>query len=249
MRSVKLLILFLLVASSARPAEPLYDSANAAYLRGEFELAAKRYESVAETGKVSAALYFNTGNAYFKMGELGAAILNYERAQRLSPGAEDIRENLEFARNRTEDKIDESQEMFLQEAARGLHTLQGEKGWSITAIMLLTAGLLLVALFFISRKPLIRKTLFFSGLSLLLFSALSLLTARSAFQELMRKDEAVILSSSATVVSAPAKGSQGLFVLHEGTKVSILSASGGWTEIRLPNGKTGWLSSSDLVII
>ncbi len=71
--------------------------ANALYNEGQYQGAASEYEALAATGVQSAPLYFNLGNAYFKAGQLGQAILNYERARRLDPADPDVRANLSFA--------------------------------------------------------------------------------------------------------------------------------------------------------
>jgi tetratricopeptide (TPR) repeat protein len=93
--------LALLVALVVQPA---FDSPRDAFLRAEkqyqdqnYEGAIETYEAIGELGVVDGALYYNLGNAYFKAGHLGRAILNYERALRLMPGDEDTRANLAFA--------------------------------------------------------------------------------------------------------------------------------------------------------
>ncbi|TFG89641.1 MAG: tetratricopeptide repeat protein, partial [Syntrophobacterales bacterium] len=89
------------VAGQALGAGEIIDEfkmANNFYEKKDYDSAIRLYESILNQGKESDAIYFNLGNAYFKKGDLGHAILNYLKAKRLNPADEDIRHNLEFAR-------------------------------------------------------------------------------------------------------------------------------------------------------
>ena len=79
--------------------------ADEAYKAADYATAIEHYESVLADGLASADLYYNLGNAYYRTGQMGRAILNYERALRLDPGMSDARENLALAENHTVDRI------------------------------------------------------------------------------------------------------------------------------------------------
>jgi len=81
--------------------EALWSTANAAYSEGNFDKAITDYEKILAQDLHSAALYYNLANAYFKKGELGKALLYYNRASRIAPGDEDIRHNQEYAEKMT----------------------------------------------------------------------------------------------------------------------------------------------------
>ena len=85
--------------------------ADQAYREKKYQQAIKDYESLLRSG-VSASLYYNLGNAYYRTDNITKAILNYERAALLEPGNSDIKFNLQFARSKTIDKFSESDEMF-----------------------------------------------------------------------------------------------------------------------------------------
>ena len=98
----------------------LWNSANQAYIDGDFAAAIKSYSAIENRGYYSARLYYNLGNAYFKNGELGKAILYYNRALVVSPSMDDAKYNLEIAEVQTKDNISVVPEFFLN---RWLHTM------------------------------------------------------------------------------------------------------------------------------
>jgi len=96
--------------------------ANELYTSGNFKEAAQRYEAIIGQGYTSAEVYYNLGNAYFKMKDIPAAILNYERANLLSPKDEDIQFNLDLARTYVVDKIEPLPEFMLVIAAKNFRS-------------------------------------------------------------------------------------------------------------------------------
>ena len=110
-----LLFIFFSNASkiAAADAQQLFQNANQAYQTGNFPLAVEQYETILRGGKLfSKELYYNVGNAYFRLNQTGRAILNYERAARLSPTDADIQTNLAVARGRVTDDIEAVSEVF-----------------------------------------------------------------------------------------------------------------------------------------
>src|SRR5574344_2463972 len=107
---------------SARESNPqaVWDSANTAYVKADYADAVNGYEQLLRSGKRSPELYMNLGNAYFKRGMNGRAILNYNNALKLAPGNEDIRYNLEVANGYVQDKIDEVPVFFVKRWAQQL---------------------------------------------------------------------------------------------------------------------------------
>ena len=96
-----LVLAFLPECSQAAASSTAFDAANKLYEEGKFAEAATAYEKLAQSGQVSAALYFNLGNAYFKSGQIGRAIAAYRAGQQITPRDPDLRANLQFARNQT----------------------------------------------------------------------------------------------------------------------------------------------------
>lgn len=224
-------------------------AADSAYAHEQYQQAAEYYGKLLEEG-VSAELYYNLGNSYYRMDNITQAVLAYERALLLSPGDKDIRFNLQMARSKTIDKITPESEMFFVTWYRSLVNLMSVDGWAYLSLfaLLLTIVLLLVYLFVDSIW--LRKTGFFGGGFFVLLFLLSNLLAWQQKRAFSKRTEAVIVKSAVTIKSTPSKNGTDLFVLHEGTKVTITDSSmKGWKEIRVADGKEGWLEVSEIEII
>ena len=237
--AVLLLLLFLpLSAHAVTKAE-----ADSAYVRGQYQQAIKDYESLLKQG-ASADLYYNLGNAYYRSENITRAVLNYERALLLSPGDRDIRFNLQIARSKTIDKIVPESEMFFFTWYRSLVNLMSVDAWAWTALVSLALVIVLLLIYLFSDRIWLRKIGFFGGFVLLVLFALSNVFAWQQKQDLLYRKGAIVVSPSVTVKSTPAKNGTDLFILHEGTKVSITDGSmKGWTGIRIADGKEGWIES------
>ena len=237
--AVLLLLLFLPLSGHAvTKAE-----ADSAYVRGQYQQAIKDYESLLKQG-ASADLYYNLGNAYYRSENITRAVLNYERALLLSPGDRDIRFNLQIARSKTIDKIVPESEMFFFTWYRSLVNLMSVDAWAWTALVSLALVIVLLLIYLFSDRIWLRKIGFFGGFVLLVLFALSNVFAWQQKQDLLYRKGAIVVSPSVTVKSTPAKNGTDLFILHEGTKVSITDGSmKGWTGIRIADGKEGWIES------
>ena len=237
--AVLLLLLFLPLSGHAvTKAE-----ADSAYVRGQYQQAIKDYESLLKQG-ASADLYYNLGNAYYRSENITRAVLNYERALLLSPGDRDIRFNLQIARSKTIDKIVPESEMFFFTWYRSLVNLMSVDAWAWTALVSLALVIVLLLIYLFSDRIWLRKIGFFGGFVLLVLFALSNVFAWQQKQDLLYRKGAIVVSPSVSVKSTPAKNGTDLFILHEGTKVSITDGSmKGWTGIRIADGKEGWIES------
>ena len=238
--TVLLLLLFLPLSGHAvTKAE-----ADSAYIRGQYQQAIKDYEMLLKQG-ASADLYYNLGNAYYRSENITRAVLNYERALLLSPGDRDVRFNLQIARAKTIDKIVPESEMFFFTWYRSLVNLMSVDAWAWTALIALALLIVLLLVYLFSDRIWLRKVGFFGGFVLLISFALSNLFAWQQKQDLLFRKGAIVISPSVTVKSTPAKNGTDLFILHEGTKVSITDGTmKGWMGIRIADGKEGWIESN-----
>jgi tetratricopeptide (TPR) repeat protein len=232
----------------ASPAQ-LLEEANEAYIRSEYGYAAELYQQIIDQGMVSADLYYNLGNAYFKSNRLGPAILSYERALRLRPLDSDIRHNLEVARSRTIDRMEQRPMLFYEKWYMALWSIQSLDGWAISIIIFVVLFLTATALYLFARTVLLKKTFFYLMLVFFVLALSSGLFARKQYHRLHSEKEAVILQPRVTAKSSPSAQSPDLFLLHEGTRVRIRNNFGQWFEISLPNGNIGWIREESIEII
>ena len=247
-----ILLLFISLASSFSPlTSQAADkaAADSAYVNGNYQEAIKGYESLLKLG-ASAELYYNLGNAYYRTENITRAVLNYERALLLSPGDADIRFNLQIARSKTIDKIVPESEMFFVTWYRSLINLMSVDGWARMALVSLALVIVLFLVYLFSARVWMQKLGFFGGAILLVAFVLSNIFAWQQSQNLLYRQGAIVIAPSVTVKSTPAQNGTDLFILHEGTKVVITDGSmKNWREIRLADGKKGWLESKKIEVI
>lgn len=224
-------------------------AADSAYVRGDYQQAIMLYDSLMTEG-VSPELYYNLGNAYYRMDDITHAILNYERALQLAPGDADIRFNLQMARSKTIDKIVPESEMFFVTWYHSFVNITSVDGWAIVALMMLSLAIMLVLLYLFAGTVWMRKVGFFGAFIALMLFMVSNLFAWQQKQEHFNSKGAIIMESAVPIKSTPAMNGTDLFILHEGTKVTIVDNSmREWKEIRVADGKQGWLEAKQIETI
>jgi len=227
--------------------DSLWNAANAAYVDGRWADAAADYELISGMGLESASLYCNTGDAYFKDGNIPMAILYYERALKLDPSYEDARYNLELLNAMIQDRIEPVPEFVLKAWARDLCYIMDSDSWAVCFIVLLALTLALVLVFLLAPTAGGRRAGFFTGIAVLLLAVMSLSFSVWQKNDYADADKAIIMRPVTSVKSSPAAGaSTDLFILHEGTKVKIIDEVGSWNNIELADGRQGWLPSADI---
>lgn len=234
----------------AKDLDSLWTAGVQAYTDGKFSDASAAWTSIEESGQKSAKLYYNLGNAWFKQGNYPKAILNYERALRLDPSYSDARYNLEFTSNFVQDKIEPVPEFILKSVARKVCYVMGSNAWAVIFLVLLAAALVMGLLFLLGSSVGKRRAGFYCGIVLLLLFAGALSFSIWQKSDSVKTDTAIVMSPVSSVKSSPSSGSsKDLFVIHEGTKVTILDEVGSWRNISLADGRQGWIPASDIEII
>lgn len=234
----------------AKDLDSLWTAGVQAYTDGKFSDASAAWTSIEESGQKSAKLYYNLGNAWFKQGNYPKAILNYERALRLDPSYSDARYNLEFTSNFVQDKIEPVPEFILKSVARKVCYVMSSNVWAVIFLVLLAAALMMGLLFLLGSSVGKRRAGFYCGIVLLLLSAGALSFSIWQKSDSVKTDTAIVMSPVSSVKSSPSSGSsKDLFVIHEGTKVTILDEVGSWKNISLADGRQGWLPAADLEVI
>lgn len=227
----------------------LWDRANHAYTNGNYEDAAAGYDSLLNAGYEGAKLYYNLGNAYFKTGRIGLAVLNYNKALLRSPGDGDIRYNLEIARSHTVDRIEEVPRFFLKRWTQHLRMMLGSNGWAVVSLIAFGTMLACVLLYLLAGRLVLKKAGFYLAIVLLAVFAASAAFASRQRALRLRPAEAVVISSAAPVKSSPDGSSKDIFILHEGTKVQVLDELQEWREVMIADGNKGWIRTSAIALI
>ena len=249
-------LLLLLVGSFSLQAAPLsypdslWRSGVEAYTAGDYASALQDWEELRSAGLVSKELYYNLGNAYFKTEEIAPAILWYERALRLDPSDADIRYNLEFARSRTQDRIDEVPEIFFEAWGHKMCYLLPSDTWAVLSLVFLAATVALALLFLLGSTSGRRRLGFFAGIVTLLLAFLGWDFAQWQRTEARRQDTAIVMRAVSSVKSSPsADTAKDLFILHEGTRVKLLDSVSSYSNIELSDGRQGWILTKDIEVI
>ena len=244
-----ILILFMFpLISGAKDFQELLDLGNQQYLNGEYELAVETYKSTADSGYASAGLYYNLGNAYYKSHNITMALVNYERAHILDPKDKDIQHNLDVAREFVVDRIEVLPEFFLRRAFVSFVKTFDADIWSILSLGTFIIALVLFLVYFFARKMELRRFSFWSAVLFAFLSVSTLLFAARQNNLVTEHNQALIRTPSVTIKSSPDETSgTDLFLLHEGTKVTVDDQLGEWREVVLSDGNRGWLKESDLI--
>lgn len=227
-------------------AEALLKQGNAAYAKNDYKTAANVYQQVLDAGYESAAVYYNLGNANYKLSEIPEAIFNYEKALKLNPGDADVQLNLELANLRITDRIAEVPVFFLSKWWQGLVYFFSLGTLSIFTVVCFLVGfaLIIVYLFLIDVGP--KKLSFYSGITCLGLGLIFMMMAAMQSHYLNSTEQGIVFAGSVDVKSGPDVKQKTLFVVHEGTKVSIREQEGAWIKVVLANGNGGWIKFSGI---
>ena len=222
---------------------------DSAYMKIVYASAIQIYEALLNRGE-AADIYYNLGNSYYKAGDIAKAILNYERALLLQPGNGDIRANLEIARSKTGDKVEPVPEIFFVSWTKSLINSMSVDSWAVCGVVCFILLIVSLYLFIFSKQIVLKKAGFISGIVFLAVTILANVFANQQKDELTNRNSAIVINPSVTVRSTPSESGTSLFILHEGHKVGVKDGSmKDWKEIRLEDGKVGWVPASAIEII
>ena len=218
--------------------------ANKAYTERNYQQAIKDYEALLHQGR-SVALYYNLGNAYYRTDNITQAILNYERALRLSPGNSDICFNLQLAQSKTIDKYADGEEMFFITWYHAVVNLLGVDGWAVLSIICVVVALFALLIYLFTAPLWLKKTGFFTTIVGFVFFVLAVAMAYQQQVSFAHQDDAIVIAPAVGVKKTPVRGGADDFVIHEGTKVHIKDRSIPlWWGVVAPDGREGWLLRS-----
>lgn len=227
----------LAVADSPRE---IFERGNTAYEGGDYEQASQAYRAVLRYRIRDPILEYNLGNAEFRLGHLGQAILHYERARRLDPGDPEIQANLSFARSFCFDRVEPPNEPA---PLRWLFSVQDHVGpdvqaWGILVVVWLGGVVVASAL---SRPGGFGAV--HGWILAILFAALlaGLASWYVTYQRLEGRRLGVVLEDIAEVLAGPGPNNPALFTVHEGLTLEVRAEREEWLQVSLPNGLNGWV--------
>ncbi len=244
-----LILIFPIRVFSQETTEERFRSGAEYFSSADYEKALEVWSDVYKTGYRSPELEYNIGNAYFKLNNIPGAILFYERAHLHKPGDEDITYNLQIARTRVVDRFEEIPELFFVSWYNLLSLSLSTNTWAWMSISSFMLCLLFLSLYFYTSKYKLKVLGFWFSLLFLIVSVSSLALTLRNKKLVYDSHKAVIFSPVVNGKSSPDESGTDLFVLHEGTKVTVEDEVGEWLEIRLSDGNKGWVPVNSLEII
>jgi tetratricopeptide (TPR) repeat protein len=222
--------------------ELAFDQANRLYEQGKFAEAAAAYERLAQSGNVSAALYFNRGNAWFKSGRLGKAIASYRQAEQLAPRDPDIRANLQFARSSVGGAIRKATPAWRRWSTR----LNLNEWTALTAAGFWAClALLTVEQFYRGRKLQLRRYAFLAGIVTLGCGGGAFLNWEERFSTL----SAVVAERDTQMRHGPLDESPTLQTLADGLELDVIDQKDDWVKVAGASRGLGWVKRSQVILL
>ena len=256
MNSKKLYILILLlfilfgrVVDAQNTNKDKFYQGNTYFAAGSYKEALQVWTEIYNTGYRSANLDYNIGNANFKLNNIPSAILFYERAYLLKPADEDINYNLLIARTLIVDRFQEIPELFFIRWYNFISLFLSTNTWAKISLTSFILFLLLLSLYIYTPRYKLKVIGFWLAVFFIILSLSSLAFSARNKSLVYDSHKAIITSPMVNGKSSPDKSGNDLFVLHEGTKVTVEDTVGEWVEIRLSDGNKGWIPINSLINI
>lgn len=261
MKAIKsiITILFLIILPVVANAQDLVQKANAAYDKDKYSQALELYLKAEKQDGTSSELYYNIGNSYYKLGNMGRAILYYERALNLDPSNEDGKTNLDFVNDKIQSKTDNGS-TFISDWIDSAISSHSSNGWAAIAAVLFVGFIITIIIYVFASNVMLRKFGFFGGGLLLLVCLFALICSFHMKSKLDARNEAIVVVPSATLSTSPRlpqDKTEEAFLLTEGNKVTIVDSvqnkSGmtmeKWYDVKADDTHRAWIKSSDIEII
>lgn len=253
-----LLLLATIFCSIKINAQEIITEADSAYVNDDFSKAIELYNQAINDYGTSSLLYYNLANAYYRSGQIGKAIVCYERAIILDPQNKDAKTNLEFVNTKILDKPGDKG-TFISNAVELIVTKLHSNTWAVIALILFISMLIAISLYVFTNKVLLRKAGFFGAIIILIAMVISIIFSVQYANMASSQNKAIIISPSVILSTSPRipkDRTEEAMLLHEGTKLEILDSvsDGGsintkWYDVRIDNNHRAWISSSAVEII
>lgn len=265
MRTITIYILLALFSSilpmSAQnrvEGKKLIDEAYSAYEKDDFAKAIQLYEQAAATEGTSSELFYNMGNTYYRLGNMGKSVLYYEKALQINPGNEDARTNLDFVNDKLQLKIDRGT-TFFSDTIGNFVKRTSSNVWGWIGIISFVLFILSILLYVFSEVIALRKIGFFGGGVLLIISVIANVCAFYTHANVVSHNYAIVTIPSSTLSTSPRvpkDKTEEAFTLNEGTKVEILDSIQSvatpsdnktvWYDVKADEQHRAWINAQDV---
>lgn len=254
MKRIFFAISVIIVSAFSTLALTTAQQADSAYSKEDYRMAIRLYLQAIDSDGVSPEIYYNLGNAYYRINELGRAVLYYQRALNLDPSMDDARSNLEFVKTRIIDKP-EDDSSFLSNLHRRILAGFSPDAWAWIAFVMFVLLTGCVAVYIFSGNVMLRKTGFFGGIVVLVLTVYAITIAYQAATASKRTDMAVVIVPTANLRSVPGTSSDNKVIpIHEGTMLEITdslimqgeSSSPKWYDVKINNSTRAWVNAADV---
>ena len=230
-----------IAASAVAQTEPQFAEATREYAQGHFKKAIGGYETLVRSGQWSANLFYDLGNAYFRTGDFGRAILNYERALALERHHPEAAANLQIAR-------DEARALEMQQSRPERYLeFASVNQYSIAAAVAFWVGAFCTVALIFAR----RRSARLIALSILSFSvcALAIFATYEIDHGSKGRALAIITGDNVQARLATADTANSILALPPGSEINILSIRGDWIYAALPNDLRGWIPAKSTELV
>ena len=241
-----LFLIFFVCIGFGQDNDQTFKNANTAYNAGKFEKALLLYKQILESGEHSAALYFNMGNCYYRLNNVAESIFFFEKAKQMNPLDEDISINSAFAQNMAIDAVELLPISQVTKFKDGLVELFNQEGWALVLTLLAWLLAIFWGLYLKNKTPLFKRIFFVSTILMSSFLISSVFISVIKFADESATNHGILFNQKIEVWAEPNTRAEGLFILHEGTKVQLLDALQEWQKIRIANGSEGWIKDGNV---
>lgn len=223
--------------------------ANMQYEAGKYAEATILYEDILKNNYESTAVYFNLGNAYYQQQKTAKAMLNFERAKRLSPNDKEVEHNLSMAKELISIKIDSYPVLFYKRWSQNVINFFSSGMWSFLALLFMWLFVASSLFFILKAVGKQKKQAFFSGTAAFCFALFFIFLAYNKYTKETKQNEAIIFVETISLKSGPSEASKDLESVSAGTKIVINDKIEDWVKVILSNEKEGWIQLKDIKII
>ena len=249
MKTINLLF-FLSFALSWAQQDSRFVKGNRLYNDGKYRAAIESYEAVLADSLHSPELYFNLGNAHYKLSEVAPSIYYYEKGLQLSPKNKNIANNLTYAQKMVIDKIEILPEPTIKKFRKSLMNMLSLNSWGVICIVFMVLFVGFFSAYYVSRKSNQKRTFFLLACSSIAITVFCYALAFSKSHALKLESSGVAFSKKIEVMVDPNFRSETSFIIHEGTKFQVIeSFNSVWSRIKIANGKTGWIPNDSFKLL